>query len=147
MSTPLFVRSPSVGIWNEMIIGRDLSDWENDDNGSVDGSTIWTSLTGLVTEPTLIDEVLWSASLFNTDPGTLILAVAIDLQGIFATHRRAFASPNIEAGTSAKIASGRIPVGVTIPAGYQLLAAHDIQENGAGGYTNLGLVIVGGIAR
>lgn len=134
MSTPLFTREVSNGdVLNQSYLGGSLSSW---------GGISWTPLTAIGEEPLLVEEIWWSAQDYNTDGGTL--AIALD-DG--AGSRHLLRTDDLEAGGVSSRAGGMFKMSFAIQIGYRLVVAHDVQANGAGGYVNLSFVVNGGIIR
>lgn len=131
MSTPLFIRTPTLGtgIETNVVTGQACSDPIS--------TVTYSDLTNILVEPTLIEEVLWTANDLSTDAGMILLAIKNNggqhlLLGAYA----------VPAGTASLIANGRIPVNVTLPAGYKLCAAHNVQKSAS--YVNFGFIPAGG---
>jgi hypothetical protein len=93
------------------------------------------------TEAVLVEAIQWCAQEYDTDEGVLLLALVnpnsdVNYVGCY----------ELEAGTATQFASGRIPVSIVVPPGYQLRAAHTVKGYG-GSYTYLYLNPIGGVLR
>lgn len=133
MSTPLFIRTPTVGSGTVAIAGASLANYS--------GATAMSDLTGVAAEATLIEEIAWTAQAFSTQAGMLILALT-DGNG----NRRLVGAYPLAAGSASLFASGRIQLGVTIAPGFKVVAAHNVQD-AASAYANLDVVPLGGVVR
>jgi hypothetical protein len=133
MSTPLFVRTPTVGKGTIAVLGASLA--------AFSGATVMADLTDVAAEATLIEEVAWCAQAFSTQAGMLILAL-VDGSG----NRRLVGAYSIAAGSASLFANGRVQLGLTIAPGYKLVAAHNVQDS-LSAYANLDLVPLGGVVR
>lgn len=134
MSTPLFVRTPFAGNGAINILGELLSSYADADT--------FHEITSAVSEPTLVEELAWSAQKFSTLAGQLIVAITSDDY----TWRLVGAYP-IPAGSSVLFASGRVALDVVIPAGYRMGVRHDVKVLGGGSYATLDVVPLGGVVR
>lgn len=132
MSTPMFIELPTAGSGTAPVLGEDLSAFAS--------GTAMADLTPLVTEPTLIESVEWSAQKFSTQAGMLIVALSD------GTNRRLIGAYAIDAGSASVFASGSVAVEVVVPPGYKLVAAHNVKD-AVSAYTNLDLVPSGGVVR
>lgn len=131
MSTPLFVRTPSVGS-PSTVLGASLAAYAP--------ATPMIDLTAIAAEATMVEAVAWCAQKFSTQAGMLVLALSD------GTDRRLVGSYAIDAGTATEFASGRIELDVTIPVGFKLVAAHNTEDSGSA-FTNLDLTVLGGVVR
>jgi len=128
----MFIELPTNGSGTGSITGQDLS--------AFSGSTVMDDITDIVDEPTLVEDLAWSAQAFSTHAGMLILAVSD------GTHRRLIGAFTLEAGAADLFASGTIAVNFVIAAGFKLVAAHDVQDSGSV-YTTVDIVPEGGVLR
>lgn len=133
MSTPLFNREPTNGDGTGPILGASLAAYTS--------GTAMAAITAIDDEPVLIDYITWCTEKFSTHEGMLLLSI-VDGYG----NRRLVGAYDLAAGTATVMASGVIELNFTLAAGYQLEAAHNVQDNSSA-YTNVHIVPVGGVVR
>lgn len=127
MSTPLFIQEAKSGFGSAL------------GHSQAAGMGTLTTLVAAVAEQTLIEEVTWSALVFSSLVGQLVIVVNN------GTSDYPVAVVEVPAGTAALWSSGRSAINVTLPVGYSLKFAHNVQDGG--GYITLFVGAHGGIVR